>query len=70
MSRAKVVSLASLAEPDERGPTGQSAHLERAADAVERILLTAYDQRHDDAARVLAEILERLRDASRFVGSR
>jgi hypothetical protein len=70
MSRGKVVSLASLAEPDELDPTVQSVHLERAADAVERILLTAYDQRHDDAARVLAEILERLRDASRFVGSR
>lgn len=70
MSRAKVVSLASVTRPDSGENLAQLVHLENAADAIERILLTAYDQRHDDAARVLAEILDRLRDASRFVNAR
>lgn len=70
MPRAKVVSLASVVEMNEQDESAQSAHLDRAADAVERIMLIAYDQRHDDAARVLAEIIERLRHASRSMSSR
>lgn len=64
MSRAKILSFSPLAEVADVVPADQAAHLERAAAAVERILLSAYDQRHDDATRVLADILERLREAS------
>jgi hypothetical protein len=48
----------------------QLGHLSLAASALEGILLSAYEQHHDDAARVLADMLARLKEAAMLLGRR
>ncbi|WP_198374353.1 hypothetical protein [Neoroseomonas rubea] len=64
MSCAKHAADALDQGSDDRDGASQAAHLALASMAVEGILLSAYEHRHDEAARVLAEILSRLKEAA------
>ncbi|MBP0462873.1 hypothetical protein J5Y09_03020 [Roseomonas sp. PWR1] len=70
MSHAKHAARVIESDSGDHDDPSQAGHLVLASMALEGILLSAYEKRHDDAARVLADILGRLRQATDTIGRR